>query len=487
MVVAAVLAGVPATAKAEPVRAAAAGLTEQVAGSRTVIHYATTGTDVFTREQAERLVAVADDAVPAAFDATGFPAPPSDGDGKIDVYIRDPRARHSDGSAAYGSAPRDAGPVPSGYVLLSPTVITHTDPWFRKFFIHELHHLAQGALAPDPTRLGLGWLKEATSEWAVDGVDRAQPETKGPIIGPYLAHTGLPLDCHVPAPCMTGRFDKEGYDRWHVLRQLERAYGTGFVRAWWGEIAAAVDQSSGLEIRALATALAARGATLGDGFTALALGNLQGVDVPWGFGARPKATAALTIGATEARVVQTVDHLAIENVGLSRSTCLPGRLRLEVDVPADAGSSAVFWQDGSEPVVVRGGRADLPWLGCATALVSLPNGSAAADDLPFTVRATVTAVTSRQDAAAPKVTKLRVVKKAAQFTSNAALPAAISVSRRSGKRWVKVGGFRRSIAVGKNRVSLTRYLKRGGRYRVFVFPIAGTLGIGDFVTVTLRS
>ena len=416
----------PAAAIAEPVRRVPA-LPESVAATRIVLHYTTTGTDAITATDAARLAGLADEAIGVGLEGAGFPAPTPDADGRIDVYVHLPEEHLASGAEASGVARLDQ-PITlgSGYILVGTAAARVSDAAARALLIHEFNHLGQFASTP-LARVGLGWLREATANWAANAVGRTQRTTPTPALTPYFADTGLPLDCEFLDPCNATNLDQGGYDRWIVLAQFEQIYGAGFVRAWWGEIAKLAALPADGEITALSTLLAAHGATLGQAFTALARVNLAGLDLPrtQGVRPRPRSELALTSGQT-ATTQRTVDHLAIDNVALKTQSCKTGRLHLEVDAPAAAGgTSPVFWQDGAAPVVLSGGRADIAWRpACGTAaMLSLPNGSPSGDDLAFTVRAKLTLIT-------PKVTRLRVRGHVATFTLNAPAEVLIFAERR---------------------------------------------------------
>lgn len=457
----------PALAGAEPMRNVAP-LPEQISGPRSVLHYTTVGADAITAADAERLAVFAGVAPLIAFDASGFDAPPDDGDGRIDYYVHLPAAITTDGERPAGVAYPDMPlTLRTGYVVISPTLRDASYAAARRVVVHETAHLAQLALTP-AARLNISWLREATANWTSIAVDRSPaPTGTVPVPGVYLFDTGLPLDCEYRDPCDETSIDKGGYGRWHVLAQWDALYGPGFVRAWWDEVARKDAWPRGVEITALGTVLASHGVTLGQGFTALARANLAGLDVPTAAGVRPVARVDLPMASGKpATLRQVVDHLGIENVALRSQTCAAGRLQLAVDVPAGAGTEAVFWQNGAAPVVLTGGRAELPWRGCEPALLSLPNGSPTSDRMPFMVRATLTQTP-------PLVTNLRVRlrDRTALFTASTAGPTLLAVQRRTGKRWVTVKALRPTMKVGANRVSLTRFLKRPGRYRVTVFPV----------------
>jgi hypothetical protein len=463
-VLALLLLALPAAAAAEPARDVPP-LPETVTASRIVLHYTTTGSDAITAAAGARLAALADATIPVGLEGSGFPAPPDDGDGRIDVYVHVPEARFANGGEPSGTAPADKpASLRTGYIVLLPAVAAENDVGVRRVLVHEANHLAQLALTP-AARTGVTWLREATANWAALAVDRSPSPTPVPGLTPYLVNTASPLDCEAVDPCNATNIDQGGYGRWHVLAQFDATYGPGFVRAWWDEIARQSAWPRGVEITALSTVLAARGATLGQGFTALARGNLAGLDLPTTAGVRPKAGAQLPLTpGVAATAERKVDHLAIDNVGLTARTCAPGRLHLEVDVPAVAGTAAVFWQAGSAPVVVSDGRTDLPWRGCRRALLALPNGSASADGLPFAVRATL---------ARAGVTSLRVRRRVAVFSANTGARVRVLVQRRSRGRWVAVGSVNPLAVRGVNRVSLTRLLARAGAYRVSVTPDGG--------------
>jgi hypothetical protein len=456
----------PAGAAAEPAREVPP-LPETVVGSRTVLHYTTTGADAISAAEGMRLAAAADATIPVGLEGAGFPPPPDDGDGRIDVYVHVPEARFAGGAEPAGYVKMDEPlTLRTGYVVVAPSVARQDDIGVRRTLVHEANHLAQLALTP-AARTGVTWLREATAQWAAFAVDRPAAATAVPGLTPYLADTASPLDCEAVDPCNATNLDQGGYARWHVLAQLDKAFGPGLVRAWWDEIARQPSWPRGVEIAALSTVLAARRATLGEGFTALAAGNLAGLDLPSTAGVRPKAGALLSLAKdTQATIARPVDHLAIDNVGLTAAGCAAGRIQLEVDVPAAAGTRAVYWQAGGSPVVLITGRADLPWRGCRRAMVSLPNGSPTTDDLPFALRATLRPVV-------PVVTGLRVRRRTAVFVVNVAVRLRLRVERRANGRWAGVASLRPAARAGTNRVSLVRALAQAGRYRVSVTPPGG--------------
>ena len=330
----------------------------------------------------------------------GFPAPRSDGDGKVDVYVQ-PMA----GTGALGLAFADTATTQSsGHIWVSSDATEMPDT-----AAHELFHVIQfGMWAPTEP-----WLLEATAEWAAFRVldfpslllDAGGSEY------PLQATLGLPdlsLSCSGDA-CGLDDYERGGYSRWHFFQWATERYGDAFVKDLFDYAAAKNDPGlQGIDL--LIGALAAKGSTLSDAFTEWSVANLTGAYTARGLKgvrAKPHGTPLLTGVTTDVLPTQrvAVNHLAARYLSFKRGDgsaagpCYAATLTLDVKLPFNLGARPHFaWSAPDStpvPLALNGGNATIsvPWDTCTwpahEGLLSLPNPAWNVDSAQFTVNASI--------------------------------------------------------------------------------------------------
>ena len=418
-----------AAAPAAPVRPAS---DHTLTTTHFVIHYYTgidsaTDTPVLdyaTQTDAGDIAAYAEQAY-SLFTSWGFPAPVDDGDGHIDIYLKDlPDDFLLPSLEAYAQAD-NAGPGPSsGMIWLdTPTVLTKLfvktsgltlAQEEQKEVANELFVLFEFATWV-PTNPGDYWLLDSAAQWAAYSF-LGYPGAAGlTTLGP----SDISLDCRdsnsvlpPPAPalafrmCDPDRFTELGYTRWVFDQLLANKYGTSFLTTALANGAAGETATA-----ALNDAIAAKGGSLADVFTDYSVALMTGnAGVPALSTFRPTADATVVGGAKTATLppVQVpVDHLSTGYVSFQRGDgdgthpCNAATLSITVTMPSGTSSRPYFfWDDvNSSPVAlsVNGNTATttVPWDTCMWGAkqfgwLSLPNASTTVDGATFTVASSVT-------------------------------------------------------------------------------------------------
>jgi hypothetical protein len=364
------------------------------------IHYDGAPPNGIVHQQAGDLAANLEQAYEVFTGFWGFPAPRSDGDGRVDVYIQ-PMA----GTGALGLAFADAATTQSsGHMWISSDATEMPDT-----AAHELFHLIQfGMWAPTEP-----WLLEATAEWAAFRfldfpsllLDAGGDEY------PLSATLGLPdlsLSCSGQA-CGLDDYERGGYSRWHFFEWATERYGSSFVKDLFDGAAALND--TGLQgVDLLRAALAAKGVTLSDAFTEWSVANLTGAYTARGLkGVRAKAYGTPLLTGRQTAVLPTqrvsVNHLAARYLSFQRGDgsaagqCHAATLTLDVKLPFNLGARPYFAWSGPDstavPLAISGGSATIsvPWDTCTwpgqEGLLSLANPEWNVDSALFTVNASI--------------------------------------------------------------------------------------------------
>jgi hypothetical protein len=377
------------------------GLPETMTTPHFQIHY--TGLPgspaAIIHQQAGDLAGNLERAYSTAVSEWGYPAPLSDGDNLIDVYVDDLTPL-----GVSGLAFRETGAAQTwGYILIDEGA---TD--LPSLAMHEFFHLVQFGIWAymDP------YLLEASAEWASFrfvgfplAVDLGEP---APV--PLLATVGLPdmsLTCSGDA-CGSTDYEVYGYSRWHFFEYLNERFGGSTVNDLF-QRGKTVNDPGVLGGDLLTQMLAAKGATLADVFQDWTTANMTGAYTATGLkGIKPPAfSTTLTGNASGALATQKipVNHLAARYVAFKRGTgasdgpCYAATLNVSVTVPFGIGARPVFnWTAAGSPAIalpVSDATASLsvPWDTCSwgdVGLVSLPNPSTAVDAALFTVSGSVT-------------------------------------------------------------------------------------------------
>ena len=377
------------------------GLPETMTTPHFQIHY--TGepgsTALITHQQAGDLAGNFERAYSTIVSEWGYPAPLSDGDPYIDVYITD-----LDGLGAAGIAFRETGAAQTwGYIHIDDGAID-----LPSVAMHELFHLVQYGIWAfmDP------YVLEASAEWAgfrFIGFPLAV-DFGGPSPMPLLETIGLPdmsLTCTGDS-CGSTDYEALGYSRWHFFEYLTERFGNSTVNDLFQQ-GKTVNDPGVLAGDLLIQTLAAKGATLGDIFQDWTVANMTGAYTATGLkGIKPPAySTTLTGNASGTLATQKipVNHLAARYVAFKRGTgasdgpCYAATLNVSVTVPFGIGARPVFhWTAAGSPAIplsLSGETASLsvPWDTCSwgdVGLVSLPNPSTSVDAAVFTVSGSVT-------------------------------------------------------------------------------------------------
>jgi hypothetical protein len=329
----------------------------------------------------------------------GYPAPLSDGDNWIDVYITDLAAFEASGLAF----PDTGSAQTSGYIHIDDGAMN-----FPSVAMHELFHLVQYGIWShmDP------YVLEASAEWAgfrFIGFPLAV-DFGGTSPVPLLETVGLPdmsLTCNGDS-CGSTDYEAMGYSRWHFFEYLTERFGNSTVNDLF-QRGKTVNDPGVLAGDLLAQTLAAKGATLGDVFHDWTVANMTGTYTAIGLkGIKPPAYSTTQTGNSSGTLATQkipVNHLAARYVAFKRGTgtsdgpCYAATLNLTVDVPAGLGARPMFkWTAAGSPAIplaLSGMNASLsvPWDTCAwsdAGLVSLPNPSTNVDAAVFTVSGSIT-------------------------------------------------------------------------------------------------
>lgn len=329
----------------------------------------------------------------------GYPAPLSDGDNLIDVYVTDLDALGVAGLAF----PETGSSQTWGYIHMDDGAFD-----LPSVAMHELFHLVQFGVWADMDP----YVLEATAEWAgfrFLGFPLAV-DLGGTSPVPLLDTVGLPdmsLTCSGDA-CGATEYEALGYSRWHFFQYLTERFGSSTVNELF-QLGKTVNDPGVLAGDLLVQLLAAKGATLADVFHDWMVANMTGAYTATGLkGIKPPAYSTTLTGNTSGALATQkipVNHLAARYVAFKRGTgasdgpCYAATLNLSVTVPAGLGSRPVFnWTAAGSPAIslpLSGSTASLsvPWDTCAwsdVGLVSLPNPSASVDAALFTVSGSIT-------------------------------------------------------------------------------------------------
>jgi hypothetical protein len=329
----------------------------------------------------------------------GYPAPLSDGDNLIDVYVTDLAAL-----GVAGLAFRETGAAQTwGYIQMDDGSTN-----LPSVAMHEFFHLVQFGIWAymDP------YVLEASAEWAgfrFVGFPLAI-DFGGTSPVPLLETVGLPdmsLTCNGDA-CGSTDYEAMGYSRWHFFEYLTERFGGSTVNDLF-QRGKTVNDPGVLGGDLLVQMLAAKGATLADVFHDWTVANMTGTYTATGLkGIKPPAYSTTLTGNTSGTLATQkipVNHLAARYVAFRRGTgtsdgpCYAATLNLSVTVPSGVGARPVFnWTAAGSPAIplaLSGSTASLsvPWDTCSwsdVGLVSLPNPSTSVDAALFTVSGSVT-------------------------------------------------------------------------------------------------
>lgn len=377
------------------------GLPETLTTPNFQIHY--TGqpgsTAPITHQRAGDLAGNLERAYSTVVSEWGYPAPLSDGDNLIDVYVTDLGALDVAGLAF----PETGSAQTSGYLQVDDGATN-----LPAVAMHELFHLVQYGIWAwmDPSLL------EASAEWAgfrFVGFPLAV-DLGGTSPVPLLETVGLPdmsLTCN-GAACGSTDYEAMGYSRWHFFEYLTERFGDSTVNDLF-QRGKTVNDPGVLGGDLLIQMLAAKGATLADVFHDWTVANMTGSYTATGLkGIEPPAySTTLTGNASGTFATQKipVNHLAARYVAFKRGTgtsdgpCYAATLNVSVTVPFGIGARPVFnWTAAGSPAIplaLTGSTASLsvPWDTCSwsdAGLVSLPNPSVAVDAALFTVSGSIT-------------------------------------------------------------------------------------------------
>jgi hypothetical protein len=342
--------------------------------------------DRITQQVAGDLAAGAERAYDLFVTTWGYPAPRSDGDGRVDIWVQ----KQPDGGAPAVITADTTAPT-SVWVSVSPAKAAdaHTSAWA------VMSAVEAGMWVPSDL-----WLIYATSEWAAFAATDYF-EAAGTLGKPDLS-----LDCESQS-CGDLAYEIAGPSRWGFFQYLAERFGNTLVKDAFAAGAAAADPArKGADL--LARALAGKGTTLGAAFndyTAVHAAGAYGVTVLKGVAPTTHTTVQLTTTTSTLPVVRLgVNHLAARYVKLARDVsntgqCYAATLSLTVTLPTGSTSLPSLYSStlGStaRPFTVSGRTASLsvPWTTCPTggdAYLAVPNPSLTADGQNFVVNGTLT-------------------------------------------------------------------------------------------------
>ncbi|HVN61518.1 MAG TPA: hypothetical protein VMT59_09635 [Gaiellaceae bacterium] len=368
-----------------------------------LIHYTNdlADSDRIVEQQAADLTILVEQAYTQVVSSWGFPAPPDDGDGKIDIWVT---------SGALSGAESDSPIDPltgwpsfpsTGWIALDPGSIEDAS-----VIEDALFGLDQFGIWV-PTDAAGAWLQGATTTWA-DLATQGFPASSA-------ASPDMSLDCVNPVPgalppprdpC-SDPGSPQGSSRWPFIEYLSERYGMKFVIDYYKAGQALGPGATGMG--ALNSVLQAKGENLSDAFddytARVVAGNFQIDSLK---GDAPETYSQFTTGAVNASlsVLQVaVNHLAARYIDFHSDVtdtgpCYAATLALTVAIPAGVGhAQPYFFSSGvgasAIPLTLNGNTASLnvPWNNCAghpDGYLSLPNPSLASDDQIFTVSGSLT-------------------------------------------------------------------------------------------------
>ena len=378
-------------------------LDETMTSTHFAIHYTAslddtdsdpTTTNTFAQQSAGDLLVLAEKAY-AGLTALGYAPPVDDGDGRIDVFVKD----LVDPMFGFATPDNPASAQSSGWIVLDPEFATSVHP-----ITHELYHLAQFAIWTGSQT----WLTEAAAEWS--GLRLAEYPAYGLSL---FDAPGVSLDCYGPT-CGASGYEQGGYNRWVFVEYLVERFGTGFVEEVFER--ARDLPSTGAPLVPLDAALTARGTSVSGVFFDFARQQMTGGYTVAGLqGRQPAPAASVFTGITSATLDPksiVVNHLAARYVAFKpalestvvSTPCYAATMNVTVTVPAGIGGTPVWYWDGpggaATELALVGSTATLsvPWYTCSTSyrgLLMLPNTSLATDGQEFVVAASLSVDRSR--------------------------------------------------------------------------------------------
>jgi hypothetical protein len=344
-------------------------------------------------QQAGDLGALAEQAYATVVTDWGYPAPVDDGDGKIDIWVKDLGAPE-----ILGMATPDGAIPSSGWIAIAPVAFG-----YEHVIAHELFHLVQfGIWVPADS-----WLLEATAEWTGYAADSYSAYAGGKLTD-SLGQPDMSLDCLTSA-CGPDDYENNGYSRWPFFQYLAERYGNNFLKDVFAA-GAGLGSPPVAGITAFSSELTAKGTTLGDTFndyTAhVVSGNFQAAALK-GLPPTTHGPATPTGAVTGSLPVLhvSVNHLAARYLNFSRGdvnnvgACYAATLALTVAMPSGLGSKPSFYSSGvgtsAVPLTINGNTASLsvPWDSCTggpDGYLALPNPSLATDSASFAVSGSLT-------------------------------------------------------------------------------------------------
>lgn len=385
-------------------RPAAFAKPETLTSTHFQIHYTgdmTLADDRITQQQAGTLAANAETAYAKIVGEWGYAAPLNDGDGLIDVWVRNLAA------GVAGTADVDgAGNTSTGWIAIDQLSVAAPD-----VIAHELFHLVQFAtwIPAD------SWLLEGSANWAGIAIN-GYVATGNSTLAPTLHRPDLSLDC-VGEACGNDLYESKGYSRWSFFEYLKGRYGTGFVKETL-QLGASLADPAKTGAQLLTAAIAARGAGIGDVFSDYTFANLAGnYSVAELQGLAPATYASVATGDESGALPVSrvgVNHLAVRYLKLVRGDatntgpCYAATLSIAVALPAGVAAKPAFYSKSLTSAIaltVSGSTASisLPWDTCTggyDGYLSLPNPTLATDAAQFVVSGTITV--DKTVAAAPK-------------------------------------------------------------------------------------
>ena len=339
-----------------------------------------------TIQEAGDVAAWAEQAYELAVTTWGYPAPPSDGDSLIDIWL---------GELAEGvlgvATKEPAGNPTSGWIALDAE--SGLDP---ATVAHEVFHVIQfGIWTPADS-----WFLEGSAEWVGYHFTQYAPPP-GVALSATYSRPDLSLDCDGPG-CGDDPYEAGGYSRWPFFQYLYERFGSSLLRDVLVQGGAAADASArGATL--LANTLTGRGKTLPDVFGDYTVAHMAGAYAPTAMQGVPPAHHVSVATGTETTTLPVraipVNHLAARYVrlvsgGATVGNCHAATLSLTVALPAGVTSRPHFYSPAVAsaplPLNVSGSTASLsvPWTTCAgsaTGYLSLPNASVTGDAKLFHV------------------------------------------------------------------------------------------------------
>jgi hypothetical protein len=348
----------------------------------------------------------------ALYRSWGFPAPPNDGDGLIDIYVTDT----STPPPGYESlVTPDGPPFPSpdtGYITIATPAelkgyadaegLTVPQEEQKEISVDVFLMFAWATWLP--TTPDEQWLEEGAAQWA------GYVATGYPSVGSSVASPDIALNCRDSVVgnqmCDPDTFIDSGYSRWAFFQMLANEYGNAFVLNAFTNGAALQPSAT-----ALSNAIAAKGSSLASQFNTYASDMMTGnFGVPGLLGVRPTPDANVLAGTVTATLppvkVTPTNHLAAHYVTFQRGdddgshACFAATLSINVAIPAGTSAQPYFFWDvvGSKPTAlnVSGSTASItvPWDTCdwgpTRGWLSLPNAGTTVDAANFTVTSTLT-------------------------------------------------------------------------------------------------